>query len=1219
MKISCYLIGEDSLLIQCGNLLLSKNHDIELVISPVKTIQDWANKNNIFCLSSMDSLTTFNLTKTDYIFSIVNSHILSHEVLKFARKMVINYHDSLLPKYAGVNSTTWAIINGESSHGVTWHMVNDKIDEGEILEQHSFPIQKEDSAFTLNLLCYEQAIKSFERLLTNIEKNNISCTKQNLQEKLYFSVGHVLPNFGFIDWEKFTAEFVIRLSRSLTFGHYNNHVGTLKICINDSYIIVTNVDYSYIKCSEEHKPGTVLSTQGGALHIATIKQAIKINHFVSTRGTSLPIAEIIKIYNISVGFQFSSLKTQHSKKLKALYSKALKNEYFWLRQIQNTTEHNTFSYQTIKKDEKIVQLTPSICLRAQLKLQDRSTQKNSILAAILVYLFRLNNYGKISVSILYRDYSVISNQLGGLLACLLPMVIDWPKNIVLSKVVHEIAKQIKLFDKHQTHLTDIIARHPSLESNCPEPAIIIDIMEDNSNINHIAKSQAILYFKLNLTSQKVHIYHRIEAKHQNGELNNVLHNIKEHIVNILDVIITKPHLPISGFCFLTPLERYKLLTDWGKGKKTPISNYSIASLFDKQAKKYPNNLAISMASKTVSYYDLWAMSEKIAIALNLLNLKKQTLIGIYLQRSIEMIAVIIGILKVDCVYVPLDIKYPILKNEAILDEAKLAHIITSNDLIKNMQLCANKAQKMMLYSIEKILSTKNKSVDMRSRNESRKNNLAYIMFTSGTTGAPKGVMVTQRNIINYCQWFAKTTRFDNAAIIDFSSSIAFDLSIPCTIAPLLVGGCIAICDDMIKTNPQAYLNYLIKNKVTHVELTPGYVEMLLNYPELIKKLLDLKVMLLGADVVLSNDVAKWLALSPFHQIVNEYGPTETTVSATSYFINKDAILNGAAIPIGKPAFNTSCYILDKKGNLLPSGVRGELCIGGAQVTNGYLDKDELTKEKFINVSFCSNKETIYKTGDLACWLPDGNIQFFGRNDCQIKIQGYRIELAEIEAALLKIPAIHQAIVIVKYGHFREKYLRAYLVLHSQQTISNVEIKKTLSLYLANYMIPKEFYIMQSIPLKENEKIDFAAFEKQKHTLLVTEHRAVEGLTKSEETILHVWRNVFNDDSITIHEDFFELGGDSMLALQIIANLSKHYNHIPLHYLFEYPTVSLLSNKLAEFTSQKVKTHLPTSNKHSAALVKLSSGNSLPIFLVHPVGGSVFWYKKLSTYLGAVNK
>lgn len=164
------------------------------------------------------------------------------------------------------------------------------------------------------------------------------------------------------------------------------------------------------------------------------------------------------------------------------------------------------------------------------------------------------------------------------------------------------------------------------------------------------------------------------------------------------------------------------------------------------------------------------------------------------------------------------------------------------------------------------------------------------------------------------------------------------------------------------------------------------------------------------------------------------------------------------------------------------------------------------------------------------------------------------------------------------------------------------------------MIPKEFYIMQSIPLKENEKIDFAALEKQKHTLLVTEHRAVEGLTKSEETILHVWRNVFNDDSITIHEDFFELGGDSMLALQIIANLSKHYNHIPLHYLFEYPTVSILSNKLAEFTSQKVKTHLSTSNKHSAALVKLSSGNSLPIFLVHPVGGSVFWYKKLSTYL-----
>lgn len=1208
MGISCGLIGEDSLLIQCGNNLLSRHHHIEFIVSPIKIIQDWSRKNNIFCVSSIGELLAFNFKEIDYLFSIVNSFILPKDIIQMPKQGVINYHDSPLPKYAGLNATTWAILNNEKEHGVTWHSVNESIDAGDIIKQLLFPIYENDTAFTLNLRCYEHGIQSFDALLSDLEQEAAIFRKQDLQKRTYFGATYPLPNLGFIDWKNFSSEFVIRMSRALTLGHYNNNVGSLKIYIEGDYLVIPHVEKSPLEF-EAYSPGTVLAIQDSAIYVSTIDGAIKMHRFMSKSGHNLALEDMIQQYNIKVGFQFDSIQDIELNGLKQAHGVALSSEKFWIDQLKDMTEHATFSSsQGMNKDKKFEMLESVVNLRFMPQDMDIKSKKNNLLAAILVYLYRLNNYEKTFIFIQHNDYAKLREQWGNFVSCFVPIATDWPSCTTLANTVDYVNKYLETVKRYDTYLTDISVRHPFLEKNTLEPGIVIDLTAEQSDIS--LPDNTVLYFRLDKETNELRVYHRLNLKQHSNMLKDVLLNLPSHLATILEQVINNKEASVSAFCFLTKAERNKLITDFGCGEVREIANHSITTLFENQVSLQPHRPAVLMGERLVSYHQLWQMSEKVTMAMRAKGIPSQSLIGIYFDRGIEMLAVILGILKAGCIYVPLDNKYPLLRIENIIDQASLSHIITTDGLLPKLTAHFSERPLLELHTVENFFSCQYiLTTDQHETNSNIAEKLAYIMFTSGTTGVPKGVSITEKNIISYCRWFSETTNFNELSTIDFSSSIAFDLSVPCTLAPLLVGAQIAICADAEKANPERYLKHLKNNKVTHTELTPGYLEMLLNYPEVIKQLKDLKFLLLGADVVPTSDVKKWILLCPHTQIVNEYGPTETTVSATSYFVNNDTDMKQAAVPIGRPAFNTICYILDRFGNLCPTGIKGELYIEGAQVAKGYFGKPELTQEKFVNSSL--GKGTMYKTGDLACWLPDGNLQFFGRNDHQVKIHGYRIELTEIEAMLIKIPTVQQAVVIVKQGHFKEKYLSAYLV-SENKNLSLSEIKEFLSSRLSSYMIPKEFYTTDHIPLKDNEKIDFETLEKQACHPIIFEYLVEEELTIHEKANVKIWQNVFNNNAIGCQDDFFEIGGDSLLALQIVTELKKHYKiDIPLFYLFEYPTIARLSKKIEEHleSSSEIKT---TKSKWIVQLSK-ELGNT-PLFLVHPVGGSVFWYKKLAKYL-----
>lgn len=1207
--ISCCLIGEDSLLIQCGDILLSQNFWIERVVSPKKTIQDWAQKNNIQWVSSIQELLSSHFNHVDYLFSIVNSSILPLSVLNMVNHAAINYHDSLLPKYAGLNATTWALINNEQEHGITWHIVTEQIDEGDIVKQKKVPIFKDDTAFSLNLRCYEQAIHTFSELVSDIIHGTLLLTKQDLRQRSYFSLTKMLPDFGFINWNQSSAESIAQLCKATALGHYNNNVGFVKLYLCQDYLIIPEV----VVISRDvtaHKPGTILDIKEDYLIVSTTSNDLKIAQFLSKTGEYVSIESLITTYNLQIGMQFESIQIENDF-FRNLHLNAAKNEPYWVQQFIELNEHETFTPTSLNKNKEGLEWLPmSIRLPSYLTHSDEDTKKGMILTAILIYLYRLNDYQKTSASLVYSGHKELNEPCGSLFSAFLPLILEWTEDKSLEDLIVDVTAQLVQQEKAHTFFTDIVARHPILENKHLASNIIINLIEDSNTL--MVPQDTLLYFHYSTSSQEVKIAHCIDENYHSGLLQETLHNMGFHIENILNYLITKPHIKVSEFCFLTDDERTTLLNTWGKGEEYPVPQQSIIQLFNYYVETTPNAPALVTNKKTLTYNELSQLADKVVCFIQEQHIPPETLIGLYSPRTIDMLAALLGILKAQCIYVPLDTRYPLFKIETIASEAQLNHILTTRKQKKILDAHFSGKQIVHCHALESILLNPVPPNTVLSQNTLQP--LAYIMFTSGTTGTPKGVVVTQKNVLNYCTWFTKSTEFTSSSTIDFSSSIAFDLSIPCTLAPLLVGGRLALCDEKTKTNPERYLRHLIEHQVTHTELTPGYVEMLLHYPDLVKKLTDLKFLMLGADVVHTQEVKKWMELCPHHQIVNEYGPTETTVSVTSYFVNNTDFKAEASVPIGRPALNSTTYLLDKRKNLCPIGMKGELFIGGAQVTNGYLGKPALTEAKYIPLALNNQLEVLYRTGDLAAWLPKGFIQFFGRNDFQVKIQGYRIELPAIESALLQMNEIEQAVVLVRKGHFKEHYLRAYLVLKNHSLSMN-EIRTFISAYLPSYMIPKEFCITSSIPLKENEKIDIKTLEQQACTQMGFEREMNDDLTKQERVIKTIWHLAFSTSDINIHDDFFALGGDSLIALHIINALKQHYQmDLPLSYLFEYPTIKLLAQQIDKRLEQ-ISTVERSNNSESKWIIPLATGTyKTPLILIHPVGGTVFWYKQLAEHL-----
>ena len=718
---------------------------------------------------------------------------------------------------------------------------------------------------------------------------------------------------------------------------------------------------------------------------------------------------------------------------------------------------------------------------------------------------------------------------------------------------------------------------------------------------------------------------------------STIERLSGHFVNLLTGIIANPEQTVSQLPLLTESERNQLLFDWNQTEIDYKNDLCLHQLFEQQVKQNPQAIAVKLEDEFLTYEELNCKANQLAHYLQSLGVKSDSLVGIFVERSLDMIIGILGILKAGGAYVPLDINYPQERITYLIEDTQLSIVLTQSKFIEQLpKFIPNTICLDQDWSIIAKQSTVSPLVEVDQHN------LAYIIYTSGSTGQPKGVMIEHRSVVNYILTTIREYGITSEDQILQFFSICFDASVQEIFVSLLSGATLVLRTEEMLRSSEYFWQCCQKWQLTVLGIPTAYWHQLASEltPDTLPILSKIKLIVIGGEAIQPAKVQQWQTVtgqySPLPRLLNAYGPTEATIAATFSEFTSPTITN---VPIGRPISNTQVYILDAFLQPVPVGVAGELHIGGVGLARGYLNRPELTQEKFIPNSFEKDEvipptplnkggnepSKLYKTGDLCRYLPDGNIEYLGRIDNQVKIRGFRIELGEIETVLSQHNAVKTAVVIAQEDETNQKRLVAYIIPQveiispqkEENSLNVTQLRQFLKAKLPEYMIPSAFVILESLPLTPNGKIDHRALpspEFQSQAQYIAPRNPIEEILSS------IWGKVLKVAQVGIHDNFFELGGHSLLATQLISRIREAFQvEMPLRELFVAPTIAELSQEIKRLSEREQLTELPILPRDKAAELPLSFAQTRLWFLAEFESNSSFYNIPLALRLeGTLN-
>ncbi|RAX06509.1 hypothetical protein CKY10_22495 [Photorhabdus sp. HUG-39] len=685
--------------------------------------------------------------------------------------------------------------------------------------------------------------------------------------------------------------------------------------------------------------------------------------------------------------------------------------------------------------------------------------------------------------------------------------------------------------------------------------------------------------------------------------------VETALKGIVTALCSAPDTLIQQVDILPASEREQILTDFNATTVAYPSDRLPHQLFEQQVARAPEAIALRYGDEELSYDELNCQANRLAHHLISLGVCPDDRVALCATRSSEMVVGLLAILKAGGAYVPLDPNYPPERLSYMLADSAPVVVVTQSNLLEMLPELSVPVLVLDETKVQSMLATQsmhNPSAEILGLNPSH---LAYVIYTSGSTGLPKGVMIEHRGLVNYSLDAIRQFELTAADSVLQQNSLNFDLSLEEMLPTLLAGASLVLARDLFGSSSQCES---CDDTVSVVHLTAAHWHSLVGQwsevpARALRDLHGVRLLNVTGDALSVQKLQAWAEIRPAHtHLINTYGPTEATVSCTATRLSDGA----RSVTIGKPFANTRMYILDVHGQLAPVSVAGELYIGGVQVGRGYLNRPELTAERFIADPF-SNKAgaRLYKTGDLGRWLPDGNIEYLGRNDFQVKIRGFRIELGEIEARLAACDGVREAVVVAREDAPGDKRLVAYLVPQAGMGLDAATLRAELSTSLADYMLPGAFVGLEALPLTPNGKLDRQALPAPDQSAVVTrQYEAPQG--KLEQQLAQIWQDLLGVEHIGRHDNFFELGGHSLLAMSLVARLRQSLDtEIVLGDIFTEKTISQLAISIQSDCN---------SNQYPNLFPIRTGGKDIPLFFVHAGGGSISYAYDLVTWMDDIS-
>ncbi|MGK0532324.1 amino acid adenylation domain-containing protein [Bacillus sp. 'calajunan'] len=846
-------------------------------------------------------------------------------------------------------------------------------------------------------------------------------------------------------------------------------------------------------------------------------------------------------------------------------SRFQKDQKFWLEEFKTLPSvtglkpYNTYQASTKASRETFI-LTEHLKRKIEKFSEDyKISLYTFFVAAFSLSMYRWTSSLDIGLGMAYGNrMTKMERKLIGMMVSTVPLRMDIdPEEEVLSFISRVSRKQSKLL-RHQKYPFDLLLKQINKENNSNVRLFgtTIDYRDRDESgdslwiPNHEEVQDFAVHIEnlIDIDSLHVHIDYREElfSKEEIKRFFNVM-------LAIMENTFEKPKQKVAEIEIISDEDKRRSLVEFNNPKLDFPSQVTIHELFEQQALNYPRDIAVTYGKEKVTYRELNERANQLAHYLQKKGVRPDTLVGLCVERSLEMIVGILGILKAGGAYVPLDSTYPEQRLQYILEDASIQLFVTQESL-KELKCLPENVESICLDRDQDEIGKESKTLPV---SDVSSQNLAYVIYTSGSTGNPKGVMIEHHNVIRLFKSTDCWYQFNEKDTWTLFHSYAFDFSVWEIWGALLYGGKLVVVPYWISRSPKDFYQLLVEEEVTVLNQTPSAFRQLIQVCEQedMNKNLQLRYVIFGGEALEPTSLLPWFQRygDKKPQLINMYGITETTVHVTYYPITLEDVQHASRSNIGKRIPDLEVYILDAYQQPVPIGVDGELYIGGAGLARGYLKRPELTAERFISHPFSSDpKARLYRTGDLARYLPDGNLDYRGRIDHQVKIRGFRIEIGEIESTLHTYASVKEAVVIVREDQPGDKRLVAYVV-----GDGNVDAwREYLKAKLPSYMVPSGFVVMEAIPLTANGKVDREALPMPEEKQINSE--SVGPRNSNEQTLTTIWKQVLGVKKVGIYDNFFEIGGDSILSIQIISQASQVGLKLTPKQMFECPTIAELA-------------------------------------------------------------